>query len=242
MKHIARLSALFLIVFLSPVTIHAEDARPAIFQYSTLQALLDGQYDGDLTIGQLKKHGDFGIGTVNGLDGELVGVDGRFFQVKLTGEVCEPDDGTKIPFAVVTPFVADSSKNLQQGMNLAELQKALDDRIVSKDTIHAIRVSGVFRFVKARSVPRQERPYKGLKEVIPDQSVFELRNVQGTLVGFRFPSYVGTLNVPGYHFHFMSDDRSQGGHVLDCVTERCEMSLAASDKLQVVLVSSVPGR
>ncbi len=39
--------------------------------------------------------------------------------------------------------------------------------------------------------------------------------IEGTLVGFWAPAYAQAVNVPGYHFHFLSEDRTFGGHVLD---------------------------
>jgi acetolactate decarboxylase len=65
-----------------------------------------------------------------------------------------------------------------------------------------------------RSVPRQERPYRSLKEVTRTQPTFVFRGVKGTLVGFRCPEYIGVVSVPGYHFHFLTADRKSGGHVL----------------------------
>ncbi len=80
----------------------------------------------------------------------------------------------------------------------------------------AIRIDGHFKSVKVRSVPRQEKPYQGLEDAVKHQTEFQLKNVSGTLVGFRFPHYMDGVNVPGYHFHFITADKKAGGHALDC--------------------------
>jgi acetolactate decarboxylase len=86
-------------------------------------------------------------------------------------------------------------------------------------------VDGRFEYVKTRSVPRQHKPYPPLVEVVKDQPTFELHDVSGSLVGFRFPDYAQGLNVSGYHFHFITADRSAGGHVLGCRLVRGELSI-----------------
>ena len=47
-----------------------------VYQESTVDALLSGVYDGELPLEQLRKHGHFGIGTFDRLDGEMVLLDG----------------------------------------------------------------------------------------------------------------------------------------------------------------------
>ncbi len=48
------------------------------------------------------------------------------------------------------------------------------------------------RLVKALHVEvlrrRQRKPYRPLVEVVQDQHVFDFTDVEGTLVGFRFPT------------------------------------------------------
>lgn len=72
-----------------------------LFQVSTSTALVDGIYDGVVTIAELRRHGDFGLGTFADLDGEMLALEGQFFQVRGTGTVTQPDDGTMAPFSNV---------------------------------------------------------------------------------------------------------------------------------------------
>lgn len=193
---------------------HHDDAA---FQTSTIAALLDGAYDGDLTFGELALHGDFGLGTLQGLDGEMVALDGRFFVARVDGRVSQVPEETKTPFAVVVPWESDGHFSLKAIGSLEELCAELDRSIGHKTDIVAVRVDGLFARVKARSVAKQSPPYPPLSEVTAHQTVFEWSDLEGTLVGFRFPDAARGYEMVGYHFHFLSNDRLRGGHVLDCV-------------------------
>ncbi|HNQ35779.1 MAG TPA: acetolactate decarboxylase [bacterium] len=189
--------------------------RELLYQTSTLDALLEGDYQGRLTIGQLKRHGDFGIGTLADLDGELAGLDGRFYQVRADGKVfLVPDEGST-PFAAVTFFEADRRLDLTGPLDYEGLKIRLD-REIKRDLFGAVKISGRFRRVKTRSVPKQARPYPPLAAVTDRQPVFEFQDLEGVLVGFYCPEFVGTVNAAGYHLHFLAADLSGGGHLLDC--------------------------
>lgn len=195
-------------------------SRPqALYQYATLGSLKAGVYDGLQTVAGLHQHGTFGLGTFAGLDGELVMVDGAVYQVTVDGEVHHPPPDTRIPFAVVHPFAADATADLDAGLTLAALEVAIDARRVSDNLFYAVRIDATFPALTVRSVPAQQRPYPPLAAVIPaEQQVFELTAVEGTLVGYWCPAYAAGINAAGYHFHFISRDRQQGGHVLDLET------------------------
>ncbi len=193
------------------------DERETAFQVSTIDAILDGVYDGVLSYGELKEHGDHGIGTFHGLDGEAIGLDGVYYQIKADGKVyAGPDDATT-PFAVATFFEADRSLPLPAGLDFTGLADYLDGQLPTENIFYAVRVDGTFEYVKTRSVPGQTKPYPPLTEVTANQPEFEMRGVSGTIIGFRCPPYVGGVNVVGYHLHFITADRSAGGHLLDFV-------------------------
>ena len=69
--------------------LHAERDPHVLFQASTIGALLDGAFDGDLSFAELAEHGDLGLGTVNALDGEMIALDGEFFRADVGGGVTE---------------------------------------------------------------------------------------------------------------------------------------------------------
>jgi acetolactate decarboxylase len=187
-----------------------------LFQTSTIEALLEGNYDGDVSFAELEDRGDFGLGTLDALDGEMVALDGSFYQIRADGRAYPIDGWARTPFAVVTFFEPGLSLTLAAPMDLAGLCDRVDRLVGETTACCAVRVDGRFEHVKTRSVPRQRKPYPPLAEVVEGQPTFEFRDVQGSLVGFRFPDYARGLNVPGYHFHFITDARTAGGHVLEC--------------------------
>ena len=186
-----------------------------ITQVSVITALAAGHYDGVMPIPELLRQGDFGVGTLDHLDGELVVLDGRPYQVRGDGAVVAVPPDRSTPFAVVTRFDADGAFACPPVAGLADLNAGMDEALPQKNHFVAIRVDGRFASLTLRSVGRQEPPYRPLVEVAEGQSVWTREDQVGTLVGIRCPAWVGGLNVPGYHWHFLSDDRKVGGHVLD---------------------------
>jgi acetolactate decarboxylase len=194
--------------------LHAEREPHVLFQASTIGALLEGAYDGDLTFAELAEHGDLGLGTLNALDGEMIALEGRFYRADVDGAVDEIDGEARTPFAVLTRFEPAIDVARDGPLDHDALLAWLDGLIPAGVASCAVRIDGRFDLVRARSVPRQDPPYRPLTEVVAAQHVFELRDVVGTMLGFRFPDYVEGIEVSGYHLHFVSGDRSRGGHVL----------------------------
>ncbi len=190
-------------------------AGDTLHQVSVIDALLIGVYDGPTTVGDLRKLGDFGLGTVNRLDGEMVALDGQFYQITADGVVRLLDESARTPFAAVASFEADASITVPHGTDFAALKATLDGGLPSKNNFYAIRIDASFPILRLRSVPAQTSAYPPLTAVVAKQTVWTHEDVAGTLVGFRCPPYAAGINVPGYHFHFISDDRRFGGHVLD---------------------------
>jgi acetolactate decarboxylase len=194
--------------------LHAGREPHVLFQASTIGALLEGAYEGDLSFAELAEHGDLGLGTLNGLDGEMIAVDGRFYRADVEGAVSEVDGAARTPFAVVTGFEPEIEEEVDGPLDHAELLARLDALTPAGAASCAIRLDGSFESVRARSVPRQTPPYRPLTEVVAEQHVVELRDVVGTMVGFRFPAYAEGIEVSGYHLHFIDAAREWGGHVL----------------------------
>ena len=195
--------------------LHAEREAHVLFQASTIGALLEGAYDGDLSFAELAEHGDLGLGTLNGLDGEMIALDGRFYRAGVDGGVGEVDAGERTPFAVVTRFEPTIDAELVGPLEHEALLAEFDALVPNEAASCAIRLDGSFELVRARSVPRQRPPYRPLTEVVAEQRVFELRDAVGTMVGFRFPEYAEGIEASGFHLHFIDEARERGGHVLD---------------------------
>lgn len=191
-------------------------SQDTLVQFSLLASLATGDYAGEFSLQEVLKTGDFGIGTFDRLDGELILLDGQVYQAMADGSVRKSDSWERTPFVASTFFQEDGLIEEFSAKTLPHLEEQLDQMLSRQNIPYAIRIDGDFPIMRFRSVPAQEPPFKPLLEVVKDQPTWTHQNVSGTLVGFRCPTWVGTLNVSGYHWHFLSDDRQIGGHVLAC--------------------------
>lgn len=219
--------------------LHGGHEPHVLFQASTIGALIDGSYEGEITLGELAGQGDLGLGTLNALDGELIVLDGRFYRANVEGTIHEVGPEEKAAFAVVTDFEPTISLELDKSLSQEELLWLLDGRLPAGTPSCALRLDGAFESIRARSVPRQQPPYRPLAEVIAEQHVFEFEHVEGTMVGFRFPDYAEGIEVGGYHLHFITADRARGGHVLDLRTAAVKAQLDPSSDLHVELPQEI---
>lgn len=189
--------------------------RETLVQISTIDAIINGVYDGVVDFAVLKDYGDFGIGTFEGLDGEMIGFDGDFYQVRADGIAYPVSGSMETPFACVTFFDTDYEEELPEGFDYEQIQELLDDTLPTGNIFYAIKIEGTFSYMKTRSVPGQQKPYPPLVEVTRNQPIFEFADIDGTVVGFRCPAYVAGVNIPGYHLHFLTNGNDAGGHVLE---------------------------
>lgn len=194
-----------------------------------------GVYDGEMTFGELKQHGDFGVGTFNTLDGEMIELDGQVYQVKSDGVAYPVEDAMKLPFAVVTWFEADQTVQIDRPMDCAQLKEYIDGLLPTPNIPYAIKITGTFGALKTRSVPGQQKPYPPLAEVVKTQPTFDFQNAEGTMLGFRLPAYMDVANAPGYHFHFLTADHQAGGHVLECQVQDVTVGIDYTDQWHTVL-------
>jgi acetolactate decarboxylase len=204
-------------------------------QVSTSDALADGLYEGVITYGDLKGYGDLGLGTFNALDGEMVAVDGDFYQIKADGVAYPVKDDLTTPFACVIFFDADREIPVWKGMNYTQFQDYLAGSTQEKNIFHAVKMEGTFEYVKTRSVPKQEKPYPPLVEVTAHEPIFEFHDIKGTMVGFYCPDYFVGLNVVPYHMHFITEDRKAGGHILEFIIKDAELSVDYTSELRMIL-------
>jgi acetolactate decarboxylase len=205
-----------------------------LFQVSTSAALVEGLYQGAVRVSRLLRHGDFGLGTFIDLDGEMVVLDGICYRVSASGSVETVAEDRLIPYAVVTRFNPEFSKQFDPLTSYSDLVSACDDLRDSDNVFYAFRVEGRFSLVKTRvmkAVPKGT----GLKMAASGQEEFVFEEVDGTLVGLWSPAFAGSFSVPGYHFHFLSTDRKKGGHVLECNARDVSVRGCAIDEMHVSL-------
>jgi len=197
--------------------------KKAIFMPSPINAILEGLYETNTTLADLKEHGDFGIGTFNDLDGEMVLVDGVTYRIDLDGNASIVEK-EKTPFAAACFFTPVSVEHIDQPIDYQGFLDLLEICLPSKNMLYAIRVEGHFDRVKTRSVPRTQN-HVPLVEVTAHQKVTDVEDVNGVLVGFYTPSFIPSVNVPGYHFHFITESRDRGGHLLSCEIDQATLSI-----------------
>lgn len=206
-----------------------------LYLSAPVNALVEGIYRQNTTLGQLKEHGDFGLGTFNDLDGELVLLGGSAFQITSTGEVHRPGDDVLTPFACACFFRELTYEDVDAGFaDLETLLALLETTFPSPNMMYAVWVDGDFEFVRTRSVPRQDH-YRPLAEVTRGQPTFEMTNLSGTLAGFYTPQFMSSLSVPGVHLHFISQDRLRGGHLLQCRAVRARIGIQILRSLRMDL-------
>jgi acetolactate decarboxylase len=186
-----------------------------LYQVSTIDALIQGVYDGVQPVGETKKHGDFGIGTFDALEGEMIVLDGVVYQAKSDGMIYSVPDNTTTPFATVTFFEQNFNVTTGRPMNFSEFSTEMSTRLPSQNMIYAVRMQSTFPHMKVRAIPAQQKPYPTLTDAAKNQSVYTYADARGTVVGFYTPVFFKGINVAGYHLHFVSDDRHTGGHILD---------------------------
>ena len=205
-----------------------------LYQVSTAGALVEGVYQGAVSVGVVREHGDFGLGTFEDLDGEMVVLDGHVFRVSSDGEVHEVPDHATTPFAVVTRFGDPPTRTVDAVEDFAGLASAIDALRDSANVFFAVRVDGRFDAVHVRAACRTA-PGVPLAVATEHQAEFELGPVDGTMVGFWSPPYASGVEVAGYHLHFVSDDRRAGGHVLACAGRQLRVRVQEESDVHLAL-------
>ena len=203
-----------------------------LFQTSLMAALISGVYEGEMTFDQLKKHGNFGLGTFNELDGEMVACEGAFYQLRSDSSARAVTPDQKSPFAVVTFFEPEHELRLSGSMAKEALLSELE-RTTETNLFTAIQIAGVFDTVTTRTVQRQVKPFPPLITAAEHESVKAFKDVKGTLVGFRTPSFAQGIGVAGFHLHFLREDKQAGGHVLDFTLRDVVVQIAQIDNLHL---------
>ena len=216
----------FVLIIIGLVAVSAVSAQNSLllnnnddsmYQVSLMQAFMHGEYNGVITVGDFKTHVDIGLGTFEGVNGEMIVLDGVVYQAAADGSINVMPDNETIPFATITKFDEDGNITNITAKNFDDLTSQLDKAIEKYGTnnMYVIKIKGYFSNITVRSVEKQEKPYKEFTEVAKvDQKVFNHTNQTGTVVAIYFPEYMNELNMHGWHLHFLSDNKTTGGHVL----------------------------
>ncbi|MFB7287846.1 acetolactate decarboxylase [Actinacidiphila glaucinigra] len=217
---------------------HDADQAREVYQSSTMGALIDGVYEGDVSVGELLRHGDFGLGTFNQLDGEMLVLGGVCYHLRADGSVQIATPGDLSPFAAMTwfgPDSVDALKDVTSPMSRSEVTTAIDDMGRSPNLLYAIKITGHFSEVRTRTVRKQEPPYPSLTEAAEGQAETAFHDISGTLAGYRTPDYEQGISVAGYHLHFLDDTHHHGGHCLDFRLDHGTISIGERSELHLSL-------
>ena len=245
MKRWIRLLAMLCVMALGFCAL-AEESAPlrdvtngdVLYQVALLQSLAQGYFDGIVTVGELKQHGDTGIGTFEGVNGEMIVLDGTVYQAVADGSIVIPADEETVPFSNVTFFDVDETRSLSGIADMAALQAALTDAVnqLGPNCFYMVKIEGTFDALKVRSEYKQEKPYRMLDVALAaDQTEFDYEDIRGTMVGLYCPDYMGDLNSIGWHFHFINEDRTRGGHVLQVSVADAEAAFDMTDGFEMTL-------
>ncbi|WP_297427535.1 acetolactate decarboxylase [Clostridium sp.] len=220
-----------------------DEKKDNLYQVSLLNALMQGDYDGSVSVGELLKHGDTGLGTFDKLDGEMIVINGEVYKAKSDGTVQKQPNTELTPFAAVTFMNNDYTLNGLDGIKSlddlkAALDKAVKEQAGDKNAFYMVRIDGEFNMAHVRSVPEQVKPYRPLSQVAAEQKEYEYNNVKGTIVALYCPDYMAGINLPTWHFHFITDQRDKGGHLLGINIKSAKGIMDKMDNYNLVLPSS----
>jgi acetolactate decarboxylase len=208
--------------------------KTTLFQVAPYHTMAEGDYFGKITYSELAKYGDFGIGAFHGMNGEMIAINGTFYQIPVDGIPVTVELSETTPFAMVTYFEADQTFSIQETITYVELKNFIDSNIPNINGLYAVKIYGTFEYAQTRSVPLQTEPFPSLANVIANQTIFNLYDVEGTIAGYRCPSYLNGINVDGYHCHFITDDLMAGGHMLDFTAKNVLIEISHIQQYQVV--------
>lgn len=204
-----------------------------LYQYSTMGALVGGMFEGTFKMQDVLSTGNYGIGTLDGLNGELIVLKGKPYVIESSGKVRSVTDNETTPFASMTQFNPTIQEKIEQETNKEALDQKMVKMINGMNYFHAVKITGKFKLIKARSVKKQNPPYPKLVEAVKEQGYFDFEDTEGTLFGFYTPHFIQGVGVGGYHVHYLSDDLLQGGHVFDYIVEDATVEMQLLDNVQM---------
>ena len=210
-----------------------------MFQVSTLHALVAGYTRSVTTVRELESRGNVGLGTFEGVDGEMILLDGVCYRARQDGTVVRPAPDTGVPFASAASVEGGIAFELEQASGIDALKHELTCRIdeaFALNSMHIVTVSGTFDSVSARSESAYHADHITLKDMLATtQREFVFEKLDGTLVCVYHPDYMDGINAPGWHVHFLSQDRARGGHVFDLSLVRGHAVMHKIDRIEIQL-------
>ncbi len=214
---------------------HQTSSVDKIIHYSALDAMRNGVYTGDLTISEVKQNGDFGLGTYNLLDGEMVVLNGVFYRIKTNGEVVEVSESKKTPFNALT-FFNPEIETKTDANTLDQLKEFILGKLPTKNNTYAIQVNAVFEYIELGGAEKIDKDnHLPVAEILKTRPIYKHKNVQGKLVGFYYPGYLSPIDLHPFHFHFLSNDKKIAGHLIDAKLSKATILLDEKESIEIVM-------
>lgn len=207
-----------------------------MYQVNSFAIFGQGDYDGFYSYSDILKKGDFGLGTFDALNGEMVMLDGKVFRIEAAGNPIRVDGSETAPLATFCKFDCDLSFEAAD-LSLDELKKEIDSRLPDENLFYAIRIEGQYKQITTRSIYAQSKPYRILTDVLKEEVRLESENVEGTAVGFRSPEHMEKALWKSYHMHFISKDETIGGHIHEAQLGDVVVKIDILDELNLILKS-----
>ena len=219
-------------------------SRDTLNQVSILQALSQGDFMGSISVADLRTLGDTGIGTFDGLEGELIMVGGDVFQARADGLTVAATDAMTVPFADVTFMDSEMIFELEAPLTFNGLCQELTEQVKSYNAnlfYMATIECALSKLVVRSALPRWSGEGTLAEHMVLAQKTFSYEDVRGTIVALYCPPFMSGLNMPGWHLHFISDDRTVGGHILDLELEQGFVTLDQTRGFNMVLPDADSG-
>ena len=196
-----------------------------LIQASTLNALMLGNFDETVSVRDFLHHADTGIGTYAGLDGEAIFEDGVAYKATADGRIVVMNFDESVP-----EFKLDGISDI------SVLKSALEPYVSGNENVfYMIKANGLFKTMHVRSCFASQKPYPTLSEVAQNQREFHFENTRGSVIAVYCPKYVNGINLPGWHFHYLSGDKKHGGHILGLSAESLRVKLNKIERFDLTL-------
>ena len=212
--------------------------RDVVYQISTYGALFEGVLDGFISLKELRTIGDFGIGGITGLDGEILLLDGNFYHIKEDGTAGAADEAMMSSKMLISFFKADKSIWLDRPMKYQNFQGYLESLLPTKNIMYAVKIVAHFKYIKTKCFPKQIKPYPNIITIAPLKKIHELKNVKGILAGYVMPEHLNEIFGAKFHFHYLSTDKRFGGHLLDFELFNGTVEIDGNHNLKLILPHS----
>lgn len=187
--------------------------RKRLWQCMPSMAFKLGLYEGAVRVRDVRQHGDFGVGQFAALDGELTAIDGRFVRARADGSVEDAKDEDELCFAQLCFFEPSDIWEMTEAGDEAAFEQAFQARVASPNIFWAFHAQGRFASVVATAPPPLAKPFPAFADAVKLRKSFPGTDIEGSMLGFYSPLFTGETGIPGFHYHWLSNDGALSGHV-----------------------------